>query len=42
MRTIKEEEEERKSQTGSDTAYFSPDHENDWNDRDDKYYSDEE
>jgi hypothetical protein len=39
MNTIKEEDEDRRS-NGSDTAYFSP--ENDFNDRDDEQYDSEE
>lgn len=34
MMTIKEEDEDKRS-NGSDTAYFSPEHEHDFNDRDD-------
>jgi hypothetical protein len=41
MRTIKEEDEDRRS-NGSDTAYFSPDNEDDFNNRDDQYDSEEE
>ena len=41
MKTIKEEDEERRS-NGSDTAYFSPDHEAEFNDRDDHDDYDEE
>jgi len=41
MKTIKEEDEDRRS-NGSDTAYFSPEHEAEFNDRDDHDDSDEE
>lgn len=40
MMTIKEEDEDKRSNNGSDTAYFSPEHEADFNDRDDDRYSD--